>query len=637
MLILGASVLLIVICFAAGYFLLQDRVQELFTADPLPTLVPTAAPIEVAATGTVAPVEASVEEDQQWAQILAEGSLSIGTSADYPPFEYYTADLELTGLDIAIIEDIGRRLRLDVEIHDMAFEGLGNALQVNQIDVAISAISITPDRQQLMDFSNIYYVGADALLAGADSPLTTITNVEQLSGLRLGVQSETVYDSWAQSNLVETGIMPAGDLQRYQFTDDALVDLAAGRIDVLAMDLGPAQTAVALGGVKIIAQDLNSQRYAIAAQKGSSNLLAEINRVLFEMQGDGTLTRLIIDYMQLPEAEIQPLPTATPVPENQPPVPHTPTPFTGCVDSMEFVADLGSGAGSAPALAPGQSFRKGWQLRNTGTCAWNSEYALIPVDSNVPGVDLGGEPIVVTTLTQPGRTFDFWADLTAPTTGGTYVEYWSMINARNDRLFGDRVWAAVEVIPPPTVTPLPTIPPTPTQTPVVSISFSASPQEIQQGNCSTLTWSTQNVQAVYLYPQGQNWQDHGVVGSGSQSVCPSTTTTYELRVVLQDGSVVTRQASVNVISTTPPPTINTFTVTPAELNLGQCVTVDWAVSGSVTSVTILRNETLIWPNAPLSGSTSDCPPSAGDVPYRIDATGPGGTTRIQQFVRVVQP
>jgi len=645
-LILVAAILLVILCSAAGYALVQGGVLDRSTADELPTLVPTAKPIDAAisstaeaAAGEVVETEEAMVEEDQWAQILAEGEISIGTSADYPPFEYYTAALELTGLDIAIIQEIGRRLSLKVAIHDMAFEGLDSALQVNQIDAAISAISVTEERQQTLDFSNVYYVGADALLAGVDSPLTTIFNLEQISGQRLGVQNDSVYDNWAQKNLVETGLMPDRDLLRYERMDDALVDLAAGRIELVLLDLGPAETAAALGGVKIVTQNLNSQRYAIAIQKGSPDLLAAINRALFEMQGDGTLTQLIIEYMRLPEEEIQPLPTPTATPPTQPPGASTPTPFSGCIDAMEFVADLASDSGNVPGLAPGETFRKGWRLRNTGTCAWNRDYALIPVDGNVPAADMGGTPIIVTTLTQPGQTFDFWADLTAPTAGGTYVEYWSMTNARTDRLFGDRVWVAVTVIAPPTATPLPTVtplPPLPTQTPVPSISFTANPQQIEQGGCSTLSWSTQNVQAVYLYPQGQNWQDYGVVGNGTQSVCPATTTTYELRVVLRDGSVVIQTATVTVIpKPVPAPSVDKFTVTPTDLNLGQCVTVEWAVSGEVSSITIVRNSTIIWPSAAVSGSTNDCPPAAGDVPYRIDATGPGGSSRVQQFVRVV--
>ena len=470
------------------------------------------------------------------------------------------------------------------------------------------------------------------------------SNIAQISGLRVGVQNKSVYDNWAQTNLVDEGLIPARDLLKYQIMDDALVDLAAGRIDLVAMDLGPAETAAALGGVRIVARNLNSQRYAIAISKGSPELLEAINRALFEMQGDGTLTQLIIDYTRLPEEEIQPLPTptATPstaTPETQPPAAATATPFSGCLDAMEFVADLGD-SGAASGLTPGQTFRKGWQLRNAGTCAWNSDYALIPVASNPTGTDLGGAPIAVTILTQPGQTFDFWADLTAPIAGGNYVEYWSMTNARTNQLFGDRVWVAVTVIAPATATPTSTPPPLPTNTPVPSISFTANPQQIEEGSCSTLTWSTQNVQAVYLYPQplSQNWQNYGVVGNGTQSVCPETTTVYELRVVLQDGSVVFQQATVTVIpNPVAPPSIDKFTATPTELNLGQCFTVEWAVSGEVSSVSIVRNETIIWPNAPVSGSTNDCPPSAGDVPYRIEATGTGGTSRVQQFVRVLNP
>lgn len=103
---------------------------------------------------------------------------------------------------------------------------------------------------------------------------------------------------------------------------------------------------------------------------------------------------------------------------------------------------------------------------------------------------------------------------------------------------------------PPTATPVPTATPQPTAVPtatsVPSISFTADSTVITQGSCTTLRWSVENVQAVWVYPAGQPYNQYPVPGNGTQQVCPQTTTTYEMRVQLTDGSVQFRQVTVQV-------------------------------------------------------------------------------------------
>jgi heat shock protein HslJ len=107
----------------------------------------------------------------------------------------------------------------------------------------------------------------------------------------------------------------------------------------------------------------------------------------------------------------------------------------------------------------------------------------------------------------------------------------------------------VVIIPTPAPTPTPLPPPPPT--PMPQISFSANPTTIAQGACSTLTWSVENVQAVWVYPQGQPYQQFPQVGQGSQQVCPPTTTTYEMRVQMRDGTVQFRTVTVTVTPAAP--------------------------------------------------------------------------------------
>ena len=114
----------------------------------------------------------------------------------------------------------------------------------------------------------------------------------------------------------------------------------------------------------------------------------------------------------------------------------------------------------------------------------------------------------------------------------------------------------IEVAPPvvivPTAAPSPTPPPAPTATPTAEISFTADSTNINQGECTTLRWSVQNIQAVWVYPVGERFERFPRTGQGSEQVCPTTTTTYEMRVQMRDGSVVFRQVTINVASVADP-------------------------------------------------------------------------------------
>ncbi len=119
--------------------------------------------------------------------------------------------------------------------------------------------------------------------------------------------------------------------------------------------------------------------------------------------------------------------------------------------------------------------------------------------------------------------------------------------------------------PPPTPTPLPRptatpVPAQPTPTPSAQISFTADRTTIMQGECATLNWSVQNVQAVWVYPLGANYAAFPRTGAGSEVVCPATTTTYEMRVRLRDGTTQFRQVTITVNpvapTATPMPPVN---------------------------------------------------------------------------------
>jgi polar amino acid transport system substrate-binding protein len=534
---------------------------------------------------------------------------------------FYTEDFQLDGYDIALIREIGDRLDLRVKLQDQVFSGLGGALQLEQIDIAISALSVTSDREAVVDFSNVYYVGEDAIVGNPDEEYN-INTPRDFAGYFIGVQKGSVYEDWIRDELVDTGLMPEDHLFVYLDIKEAFEDLLEGKIGLVVLDLRPAEVAEATEEVEIVAQGMNRQRYAIAVPAGAINLQQAINETLTDLSNEGFLADLAEQYLNIDEDHLLPI-------EPQPPV--TPgVPPEGCVDGMAYIADLNlddNNMANPSLMAPGQPFRKGWRLKNIGTCTWDSTYALTYVNGNTPLSGMSGSPVFVKGEVKPGEMYDFWADLVAPIVPGTYQGFWSMRNG-NGILFGQRVWVGITVAGSPT--------PAPTQTPAPDISFTVDQTHIQQGDCVTFTWSAENIQAIWFYPNGADYSKYPVTGQGSSKECPTQTTTYNLRVQYRDGTVETRQITVYVQPTSGKPTIESFTVSPSAINAGQCVDIRWQVSGNVSNVVIGRNEVVLWSHAPLSGTLSDCPP-AGVATYYLEASGSGGTNRVQQNVNVSSP
>jgi len=373
-------------------------------------------------------------EDDSWDKVQAAGVLRVATSADYPPFSYQNQDFSIDGFDPALIRAIGDKLGVQVQITDYAFEGLGAALEVGQADVAIAAISMTPERGTVVDFSNVYYVGKDGILARADSGIERIDQIPQFGGKRVGVQRNSIYQAWAQKYLVGYQVIPQDKLFAYAKPEHAVNDLKLGRLDVVIMDLQPAVQTLADPDLKLVGEGLNQQLLAIALPKGAETLKAQIDGALLALQNEGRVTQLAQTYLGLRPEDV--IPPPTPEPTEAP-----------CIDAMQFVEDLNyddQDRTDFPVLDPGKTFQKGWRIKNTGTCTWNNAYFIKYVRGSDPAAQMGGQPTTIRSDVGPGKTYDLFVDLFAPKVAGKYVGYWQMHNASGVP-FGSTIWVAIEV------------------------------------------------------------------------------------------------------------------------------------------------------------------------------------------------
>ncbi len=131
--------------------------------------------------------------------IKSRGKLIVGTSADWPPFEYIGKDGKFAGIDIEIAKRIAQELGVELEIKDMKFAALIEALKNGQVDIIIADITPTAEREQQIDFSIPYYFSKGyAVLTVKDKNLNSI---EDLYGKKIGVQLGTIQQDWAEENL----------------------------------------------------------------------------------------------------------------------------------------------------------------------------------------------------------------------------------------------------------------------------------------------------------------------------------------------------------------------------------------------------------------------------------------------------
>ena len=377
-------------------------------------------------TATVAQ-PAAIEDD--WLRIKAAGVIEVASPLDNQPFNMYNADRKPDGFDVALMQDLARRLGLQAQFVNVPFEGLLGALQLGQVDAVVAAMAITRDRLESVDFSQTYYVGEDGILAAPSSDITAVSTRADVANRRIGVVRGTVYDAWLLQNLVGTGEMPAANLHVYTRPDDAVRDLDEGFVDLVLLDREPALTYVADGMAKLVGQSQFSQNLAIAVSKGST-LLPHLNEALAAALADGTVAGLIEQYLNIEAANQVTVPTPQPTeaPTVTPAPVETPAPAP-CIPYSDYGNPLDLTIPDGTILQPGQPFTKGWRLANTGTCDrtpsnFFAYYQGIPPDARMGGQDAPiGVPVPV------GSSHDIYVAMVAPYTPGTYTGYWQLLDA----------------------------------------------------------------------------------------------------------------------------------------------------------------------------------------------------------------
>ncbi len=222
------------------------------------------------------------EQAKEPAKDAAKPKLVVGSDTTFAPFEFTDPNTgKYIGFDVELIQAIADEAGYELDFQSMAFDGLIAALQANQINAAISAMTITPERAKVVDFSEPYY--KSGLIVAVQTKNNDIKGFEDLKGKKIAVQSGT------------TGAMQAekatdkDKITYFTNTDQALLELKNGGADAVINDYPVSAYFIQQGNndVKLVGEILSAEEYGIAVPKGQTETLEKINAALKKLKENG--------------------------------------------------------------------------------------------------------------------------------------------------------------------------------------------------------------------------------------------------------------------------------------------------------------------------------------------------------------
>ena len=226
---------------------------------------------------------------------VTPGKLTMSTNASFPPYEMVADDGSFEGIDVEVAGAIAEKLGLELQVDDMGFDAALQAAQTGKSDMVMAGVTITEERQAVMDFSNSYANGVQVVIVKEGSPIQTVDDLANAN--MIGCQMGTTGYIYC-SDTVENGGFGEDHVTPYDDGAAAVQALMNGQVDAVVIDNMPAQSYVAANpGLKILDGEFTNEDYAIGVAKGNTALLDAINGALEELTADGTIQSIVDKYI----------------------------------------------------------------------------------------------------------------------------------------------------------------------------------------------------------------------------------------------------------------------------------------------------------------------------------------------------
>lgn len=241
----------------------------------------------------------AANETTETATATTDEVLRIGTEGAYAPFNYTNADGTLGGFDVDMANALCDDMQVTCEITAQDWDGIIPGLKAGKYDAIVAAMSVTPEREQQVAFTNPYFSNTLVFLAKKDSSFEP-SNSDDINAHSIAAQRSTISSQWLENTY------PKANMKLYDTLSNAFLDLGSGRVDAMISDKLPALEWLSsptgsnyvLKGDEI---DINDN-FAIAVRPNDEALQAKINQSLANLKANGTYDKINQKYFAVPAA-----------------------------------------------------------------------------------------------------------------------------------------------------------------------------------------------------------------------------------------------------------------------------------------------------------------------------------------------
>lgn len=222
-------------------------------------------------------------------EIKAAGKIVLGTSADYPPYQFHKivdGKDSIVGWEIELAEAIAKELGVELEVKDSKFETLLIDLNAKKVDFVVSAVTITEKRKESVDFSDPYWKGGQVVLMQKEK---AVANVADLKGKTIGVQLGSTGE-------IEAKKIEGANVKAVEAFEANILDLLSGKVDAVVLGYAVGKNYEKLNPKLTVVAELSSSDNAIALRKGDKELAEAVNAALAKFKADGTIEKLVAKY-----------------------------------------------------------------------------------------------------------------------------------------------------------------------------------------------------------------------------------------------------------------------------------------------------------------------------------------------------
>ncbi len=218
------------------------------------------------------------------AGLVATGAEKYIVASDmpWPPFEWVSPEGNYLGFDLDVMRCIAVLMGYEIEIRPLAFDSIIPAVRLGEVDIGASGFTIKADREEVVDFSNPYWLSNQAVLVRKDSKFASLDDLF-CCGHRIGAQRGTTGADWVQSNLVDKGVDVK--LVLYETYPEAVLDLVHGRLAAVVQDEPASQQSLAAYPELKILDIIETNEYFgfLVASGDPKGLLPRINEGMLKL------------------------------------------------------------------------------------------------------------------------------------------------------------------------------------------------------------------------------------------------------------------------------------------------------------------------------------------------------------------